>query len=252
MNKRNTDETKKTEDALLTNETQGSFAASCLSLINASMLLSKVDIHGTILDVNDEFCRIFGYSRQELIGKEYSFLKYSSNSNNFIADLWLTILSKKEFKAVFINKNSRGDAVYIKQTIKPMLDPKTCEIDHFISIGYEITNTMKSFELTQKAQNEYILFLNNISHEMRTPLNALVALFPLLKSCHENDARSTRMLEAMEEGIDNLNGLVENILLYQKINSDEEISQEDCDVSSLLFSSRKHPKNDYHETTVYI
>ena len=80
--------------------------------IDASNIVSKTDIYGYITFVNDEFCNISKYSRDELIGQNHNIVRHPDVSPEVFKRLWKTILAKKvykgiikNFKKTFINDN---------------------------------------------------------------------------------------------------------------------------------------------------
>ena len=62
---------------------------------NNSSIVSKTDIYGIITYVNDEFCRISGYSKDELVGKNHNIIRHPDNPRQIYKKLWDTIKVKK-------------------------------------------------------------------------------------------------------------------------------------------------------------
>ena len=63
--------------------------------IENSNIVSKTDVSGVITFVNDEFCKIFGYSKKELIGKNHNIIRHPDVPKKTFELLWKSILSKK-------------------------------------------------------------------------------------------------------------------------------------------------------------
>ena len=125
--------------------------------IENSNIVSKTDINGIITFVNDEFCKISGYSYDELIGQNHNIVRHPEvPSSNFI-NLWETILSKKPYKATVKNQTKDKKTVYLNTTISPILDYSN-NIKEFIAIRYDVTAEVelkKSLELKEK-ELEYL------------------------------------------------------------------------------------------------
>ncbi|BCX80098.1 PAS domain S-box protein [Campylobacter sp. 19-13652] len=106
--------------------------------IEQSNIVSKTNVNGIITFVNDEFCKISGYSREELIGKNHNIVRHPDVSPDVFKKMWQTILSKKVYKTVAKNLNKDGSIVYLNTTIIPILDEQG-EILEFVAIRHDIT-----------------------------------------------------------------------------------------------------------------
>ncbi|HCO22341.1 MAG TPA: hypothetical protein DIT97_04500, partial [Gimesia maris] len=56
------------------------------------------DTKGRILDVNDNFCQISGYTREELIGSDHRILRSDQHSNEFFREMYRTIRRGKTWR----------------------------------------------------------------------------------------------------------------------------------------------------------
>lgn len=72
-------------------------------LLDSSAIVSKTDLAGNITYANDEFCKVTGYSRDELIGQNHRIVKHPQNDKVVYKDLWKTIHAKKIWKGVIRN-----------------------------------------------------------------------------------------------------------------------------------------------------
>ena len=120
--------------------------------IENSNIVSKTDINGIITFVNDEFCKISGYSYDELIGQNHNIVRHPDVPNSNFETLWETILAKKSFKATVKNLSKDKKTVYLNTTITPILD-KDENIIEFIAIRYDVTAEVelkKSLEEKEK------------------------------------------------------------------------------------------------------
>jgi len=122
--------------------------------IENSNIVSKTDINGVITFVNDEFCAISGYSREELIGKKHSIVKHPSVPKSNFKKLWKTITSKKTYKATVKNLSKDGKAYYLNTTITPILD-ENGEIEEYIAIRYDVTKEVE-LKMTLERQEQIL------------------------------------------------------------------------------------------------
>ena len=106
--------------------------------IENSNIVSKTDVSGIITFVNDEFCKISGYSYDELIGQNHNIVRHPDIPTSNFENLWNTILSKKSYKATVKNLTKDKKTVYLNTTITPILDDNE-NIIEFIAIRYDVT-----------------------------------------------------------------------------------------------------------------
>lgn len=122
--------------------------------IEKSNIISKTDIDGVITFVNDEFCTISGYSKEELIGKNHNIVRHPDIGDEHFRVLWDTILSKKIYKDTVKNLAKDGSAFYVNTTIIPIVD-KNENIVEFIAIRYDVTKEQLLKEKLLKKEIEY-------------------------------------------------------------------------------------------------
>ena len=100
--------------------------------------LSVTDRNGRIIDVNDNFCRISGFSREELIGQPHNIVSSSSQSAQFWGDMWRTIGDGKTWRGEICNRAKNGTLHWVDTTILPF--PGTDGlVERYISIRTDIT-----------------------------------------------------------------------------------------------------------------
>jgi PAS domain S-box-containing protein len=97
--------------------------------------VTSTDLEGKITYVNDSFCEITGYSRNEVIGKNHSILRHPDMSDTFFKEMWAT-LNKRDKWAGCI-KNLRKD----KTEYVVYVEIKTIFVDK-IKVGYKSKRTM--------------------------------------------------------------------------------------------------------------
>ncbi|MFX4232778.1 PAS domain-containing sensor histidine kinase [Aliarcobacter butzleri] len=171
--------------------------------IESSNIVSKTDINGIITFVNDEFCHLFGFTKDELIGKNHNIVRHPDTPKENFQTLWSTILDKKVYKATVKNLTKDKKNVYLNTTIIPILDEFE-NITEFIAIRYDITNeVMLQQELEEKQK---IIFLQsrmaslgqmlaNIAHQWRQPLTELnLCLFNLKKAFEKQNKKEFEKL----------------------------------------------------------
>lgn len=111
--------------------------------VDAGSIVSKSSVDGKITYVNDQLCRVTGYSRKELIGKPHSILRHPSVSKQVFKDMWKMLFAKKIYQGVLENKKKDGSSFYARVTIVPILDSNN-NIKEFIALRDDVTELVDS------------------------------------------------------------------------------------------------------------
>ncbi len=127
--------------------------------IDASYLVSKTDTEGIITYANDEFIKVSGYSKDEIIGKSHNIIRHPDVSNELFKELWTTITDKKIWKGEFKNRTKDGTTYYVYATIFPLVDIKG-NIIEYIAIRNNITNRVE-IENRLKREEQYSKMIFN-------------------------------------------------------------------------------------------
>jgi len=131
--------------------------------IENSNIVSKTDIYGIITFVNDEFCKISGYSRRELIGQDHNIVRHPDVPADTFMRLWQTILTKETYRATVKNLTKNGNTFYVNTTITPILDTNG-EIAEFIAIRYDVTREVE-LKLALEEKEKELMGLNQTLEE---------------------------------------------------------------------------------------
>jgi PAS domain S-box-containing protein len=129
-------------------------------IVDKNIIISRTDKNGKIIFVNDNFCKISEFSREELIGKTHNIVRHPNTSCEFFKDLWHTIKDKKlEWIGVIKNLSKTGKTYYIKTTIKPILDSKD-NIIEYISVRSNVSTIMSDKKhLIDKIESNHLFVL---------------------------------------------------------------------------------------------
>jgi len=102
------------------------------------MVVSKTDITGRITYVNEAFCQLSGYTKEELIGKPHNIVRHPDEPFSIYKNLWDTISSKKNWHGELRNIAKDGSVYYVDAHIFPLLN-KNGYIIEYIAIRSDIT-----------------------------------------------------------------------------------------------------------------
>ena len=129
-------------------------------VIDLSLIVSTTDANGVIKYVNDNFCKVSGFSKEELIGKNHNILKDENNDIALYKSMWEVIKNKKIWYGTFSNINKNKERYFVNSTILPLLD-RDENIKEFISLSEDVTQQIV-YQEELKSQKERIkTILNN-------------------------------------------------------------------------------------------
>ncbi|MBI2416536.1 MAG: PAS domain S-box protein, partial [Ignavibacteriales bacterium] len=144
--------TKSLEQTLLRMSSINAKLASQNLALNSSAIVSLSDIDGNITEVNDQFCIVSKYTKEEVIGQNHRILNSGFHSKEFFADMWKTIGSGNVWRGQVRNKAKDGTFYWVDSVIAPVLDAQGKPAE-YLSIRFDITQ-QKNVEVAVKAAEE--------------------------------------------------------------------------------------------------
>lgn len=107
--------------------------------IDRSAIVSKTDKRGIITYVNDEFCRISGYTKEELIGKNHNIVRHPDMLKSAFEWMWYTIKELKQpWSGEVKNRKKDGSSYWVHSIISPIL-ANDGEVVEYIGLRTDIT-----------------------------------------------------------------------------------------------------------------
>jgi PAS domain S-box-containing protein len=194
-NVRDITERKRTEDEL-----KASFKeiGDLKSALDEHAIVAVTDPQGKITYVNDKFCAISKYSREELLGQDHRILNSGYHSKEFMRDLWTTIIQGRVWHGEIKNKAKDGSFYWVDATIVPFLNDQG-KPRQYVAIRTDITErkaaeekiSRLNTELEQRVvertaqlqtvNNELEAFSYSVSHDLRAPLRHVLGFAELLQ-----------------------------------------------------------------------
>ncbi|EQB39093.1 hypothetical protein M947_07995 [Sulfurimonas hongkongensis] len=135
-----------------------------IDIIDKHVLISYSDKKGNITYVSEALCKLTGYTKEELIGKNHRIFKHPDTPRAVFKKLWQTITQGEVYKGELKNINKAGKAYWIEVTITPIIN-KYGEIEGYSAIRQDITDKKyaQKLSITDKLTQTYNrLHLENI------------------------------------------------------------------------------------------
>lgn len=123
-------------------------------------IVSSTDVKGNITYVNDKFCEISGYSRDELMGQNHRLLKSDEHPPEFYKDLWGTVTHGKTWHGNVKNLKKDGTEYWVKATIVPFMNEQGKPFQ-YVSIRTDITEQRNALQLKVMAHYDALTGLPN-------------------------------------------------------------------------------------------
>lgn len=193
--------------------------------LNQAAIVAITDRAGGIIHVNDKFCAISKYSRQELLGQNHRIINSGYHSREFWVEMWKTISSGHVWEGEVRNRAKDGNFYWVNTTIVPFLD-ENGEPYQYVSIRYEITQRKLAEEQLriytarlEISNRELQDFASVAAHDLQEPLRKIETFGDRLR----NKASATLpedckdYLERMMSSATRMRRLIDDLLTFSRI-----------------------------------
>ncbi|WP_077247581.1 PAS domain S-box protein [Bacillus sp. FJAT-27225] len=184
--------------------------------LDQSSIVAITNAQGMIVSVNDNFCEISKYSREELIGQDHRILNSGHHSKQFFKDLWRTIGQGHVWKGEIKNRAKDGSYYWVDTTIVPFLNEKGKPYQ-YLAIRNDITERKKTEEMLHRQDKLAAVgqLAAGVAHEIRNPLTSMKGYAEFLQ-LDEKDPERMEFLNIILDEIDRVNGIVEDFMVLAK------------------------------------
>ncbi|MDY0116877.1 MAG: response regulator [Sulfurimonadaceae bacterium] len=178
--------------------------------LDMSAAVTKTDTDGVVTYVNDRFCEMTGYSKEELLGKTHRIIKHPDTPELVHKNIWSTLGEQKVWQGHIQNINKHGEAYHENTVIVPILDDNN-ETLEFIAVRQDITKLYLHEEFLKKRIEEEVL-KNTALRRKQEEENLMEAKFATIGKIaagitHEINTPLTYVRGNLELMIDDINRL---------------------------------------------
>jgi len=106
--------------------------------VEQQTIVTVADRDGKILAVNDAFCALTGYSREELIGRDHRITNSGVHSQAFWADMWAHISKGESWRGEICNRAKDGSLYWVDSMIAPFMGDDG-KVEKFVAMRTNIT-----------------------------------------------------------------------------------------------------------------
>jgi PAS domain S-box-containing protein len=215
-------------------EEQIKFQAYVVSQVNDAVLITEaklIDLPGPrILYANAAFTQMTGYNLEEVLGKTPRILQGPKTDRAVLDQIRKCLATCDPLMVELINYRKDGSEFWVETNIVPMVN-ETGECTHWIAVQRDITERKQIEEkLAQLLEREQAAraeaeaanrkkdeFLAIVSHELRSPLNSILAWTQLLQTRKFDQVTTDRALETIKRSVKLQNQLIEDLMDISRI-----------------------------------
>ncbi|GIN61115.1 hypothetical protein J27TS8_11080 [Robertmurraya siralis] len=184
--------------------------------LDQSSIVAFTDEKGIITRVNDKFCEISQYNRDEIIGKDHSILNSGYHSHDFFRELWRTIGSGSVWKGEIRNKAKDGSYYWVDTTIVPFMNERGKPYQ-YLAIRNDITERKRTEEILHRQDKLAAVgqLAAGVAHEIRNPLTSMKGYAEFLLE-DETDEQRREFVDIILDEINRVNQIVEDFMVLAK------------------------------------
>jgi len=210
---------------------------------HSTTCVAITDKSGYIRYANPFFTKTTGYPFDEVSGTKIQ--NYILNDSAAAKTMWKEVRQGRVWKGELSHRNKSGNLITLLASIAPILDKKG-DISNYVIVAEDISERkkneleiIKAKELAESANRAQEQFLSTISHELRTPMNAVIGISNLLL---EESPRpdQTENLKILKFSANNLLAIINDLLDLSKIEAGKlDTVAKDFDLEHTLSNIKK-------------
>lgn len=185
--------------------------------LDQSAIVAITNVRGDITYVNNTFCAISGYTRDELMGQNHRVLNSGLHSLAFFKEMYRTVGTGKVWRGDLRNRAKDGSFYWVDTTIVPFLSEDGRPYQ-YVSIRYDITERKRSEEkLRDQASLAQLGKLAAVvAHEVRNPLAAIRGALQVIGGRLAPASQEHAVVLEVITRVDGLNEILQDMLQFAR------------------------------------
>jgi PAS domain S-box-containing protein len=185
--------------------------------LDQAAIVATTDVSGRITFVNEKFCEISQYSREELLGQDHRIINSGYHSKEFIRNLWQTIARGRIWRGEIRNRAKDGSIYWVDTTIVPFLE-ESGKPYQYMAIRYDITERKRTEGLLreQAALARLGEMAAVVAHEVKNPLAGIRGALQVIGGRLPETSRDRAIMGDIVSRLDSLNDIVQDLLIFAR------------------------------------
>jgi len=201
-----------------------------LDMINLVALISATDADGNIIEVNDAWVDLSGFTRDEIIGANHRIINSGHHDREYFEDMWSTLTSGQVWRGDLVNKSKGGTRYVLDTTILPFFDVNG-NVERYYSVSFDVTDQRFMTEMLEETLQKEMelssmksMFVSTASHQFRTPLTVIKSSISFLemqvdKAIPITDETIKKIADRTKREVDKMTSLMDEILMLEKMSN---------------------------------
>jgi len=190
--------------------------------MNHLAIVFITDSKGHILFVNDNFCGVTGYAKEDVIGKNSVFLKSDVHDRKFFRKIIDSLKKRETWRGEICSITKTGQYFWVDTAVAPVMD-ENGQPQQFFILQFEIT-PRKKYEEQLESQKEELTQLNQlkdkmfsiVSHDFRSPLSSLKGALSLYTQGIVSHEEMKSLASELMEKLNTTSSMLDNLLNWAK------------------------------------
>ncbi|WP_428742059.1 sensor histidine kinase [Tenacibaculum sp.] len=207
--------------------------------LNKIAIVAITDEDTNIKYVNENFCEISKYSKEEIIGNTNEIVRSDYHPASFYTDAWLTVSSGEPWFGEVKSKAKDGSLYWTETAIVPLKNTIN-HINEYMAIQLDITQRKEAEELLaskyvktlEQKNKELEQFSYITSHDLQEPLRTISTFSDILYTDYYDklDENAKQLFTFIKKATNRMSNLITNLLDYSRLGREKELSKVNCNV----------------------